>query len=572
MAAAVHEVFERMPTSGAISVFRSPTPEAYTGLRDQDYYLESVTFKVEDRIFKVPRYHFERNSEIFAATFSLPVAYDDHAEGQSDENPLVLEGISSVDFHRLLKVLYPLDIPQILSMPKDEWISVLKLSTLWYFLDARDLAITQITSRGLQSVEAILLAQQYDVASWLRTGYTDLARREEGITLEDAEKIGWEVTVRLYQTREAAIKSYAAPYRQNLNQYGNPSRFQHADVEGTFREDFRRADLASAAYARPSPNPDRMQILRAVVMTNILWVASRSACRGSDQLIPKEDHGNRRPWILFLCTATGASQPHPGPRDQDYYLETITFKVEDRLFKVPRYHFEHNSEIFATTFTLPAASGGHVEGHSDENPLVLEGISSVDFRRLLKVLYPLNVPQILGMPKEDWISVLKLSTLWYFLDARELAIQQLNGQNMGSVERILLARKYAVSAWLRTGYTDLARREESISLEDAEKIGWETAVRLYQVRETAIKSYSYSQAPRPTSAIFAGHSYYGQDQYATPPFQPSRFEQADVEGAFGEEFRLADSASAAYARPNGGDTEFVRIPETLVGVAFIQLG
>lgn len=172
------------------------------------------------------------------------------------------------------------------------------------------------------------------------------------------------------------------------------------------------------------------------------------------------------------------------------------------------------------------------------------------------------------MPKDDWISVLKLSTLWYFLDARELAIQQLNGQSMGSVERILLARKYAVSAWLRTGYTDLARREEGISLEDAEKIGWETAVRLYQVRETAIKSYSYSQSPRPMQTGFGGHSYYLQDQYATPPIQPSRFEQADVEGAFGEEFRLADSASAAYARPNGGYTEFIRIPQPSAGITF----
>ncbi|KAJ7464530.1 hypothetical protein FB451DRAFT_1263750 [Mycena latifolia] len=216
-----------------------------------NYYLESVTFKVEDRIFKVPRYHFERNSEIFATTFTLPSptvgTADAHAEGHSDANPFVLEGISSVDFHRLLKVLYPLDIPQILSMPKEEWISVLKLSTLWRFLDARDLAIQQLTERGgLGSVERILLARQYDVAPWLRLGYTELARREEGISLEDAEKIGWETTVRLYHTREAAIKSYASgSYR-----YGSQSHFQFADVEGAFQEEFRRADLASAAYNR----------------------------------------------------------------------------------------------------------------------------------------------------------------------------------------------------------------------------------------------------------------------------------------------------------------------------------
>ncbi|KAJ7699027.1 hypothetical protein B0H17DRAFT_1049944 [Mycena rosella] len=211
-----------------------------------NYYLENITFKVEDRIFKVPRYHFEHNSEIFASTFTLPAVDDVQAEGQSDANPFVLEGISSVDFHRLLKVLYPLDIPQILGMRKEEWVSVLKLSTLWRFLDARDLAIKQLTSIGLGSVEGILLSRQYDVAPWLRAGYTDLAQREEGISLEDAEKIGWQTTVRLYQTREAAIKSF------NAYQHRNQGRFQHADVEGAFGEEFRRADLASAAYARTS--------------------------------------------------------------------------------------------------------------------------------------------------------------------------------------------------------------------------------------------------------------------------------------------------------------------------------
>jgi hypothetical protein len=135
-------------------------------------------------------------------------------------------------------------------MVKEDWISVLKLSTLWYFLDARDLAIQQLNDRAdIGSVERILLARQYDVATWLRMGYTDLARREEGISLEDAKKIGWETTVRLYQTREAAIKSYSQSY-PNRGHFANQSRFQHADVEGTFREDFRLAELASAAYAR----------------------------------------------------------------------------------------------------------------------------------------------------------------------------------------------------------------------------------------------------------------------------------------------------------------------------------
>jgi len=233
-----------------------------------------------------------------------------------------------------------------------------------------------------------------------------------------------------------------------------------------------------------------------------------------------------------------ASQTHTGPRDQNYYLESITFKVEDRIFKVPRYHFEHSSEVFATTFTLPPGDGVDAEGHSDENPVVLEGISSVDFQRLLKVLYPpdmrsqiLSVTKAGWMSKEEWISVLKLSTQWYFLDTRDLVINQLDKlTDMGNVERILLARQYDVPAWLRMAYRNLVLRHEGISLGDAEKIGWETAFRLYQVREMALKS---------SKKAFSNALPYAV-QY--------------IESVFGEEFRQAELASAAYARSSRSAT------------------
>ncbi|KAJ7066267.1 hypothetical protein C8F01DRAFT_1365852 [Mycena amicta] len=225
----------------------TPVPDEFT----PKYYLNSIIFKVENRIFKVPRYHFEHNSEIFSTTLSLPAITDADAEGNSDDKPFVLDGINSLDFQRLLQVLYPLDVPQMLNTPKDSWLSVLKLSTMWYFIDARELAIAQLDLRSLTPVERILLSRQYDVAKWLRSGYTELAQREEGISLEDAEKIGFKTTVQLYQIREAAIKTYVPLHGNRGADYaGTGSRFQSADVEGTFREEFRRAETASAAYKR----------------------------------------------------------------------------------------------------------------------------------------------------------------------------------------------------------------------------------------------------------------------------------------------------------------------------------
>jgi hypothetical protein len=64
--------------------------------------------QVERRLFKVPRYQFTRYSDVFNAVFSLPKM--DQLEGTSDEFPFKLEGVSSVDFQRLLTVLYPLPV------------------------------------------------------------------------------------------------------------------------------------------------------------------------------------------------------------------------------------------------------------------------------------------------------------------------------------------------------------------------------------------------------------------------------------------------------------------------------
>lgn len=58
-------------------------------------------------MFKVPRYPFERNA-VFATVFSLPVGQHGVAEGDDDENPFKLEGISKVDFVNFLRVVYPM--------------------------------------------------------------------------------------------------------------------------------------------------------------------------------------------------------------------------------------------------------------------------------------------------------------------------------------------------------------------------------------------------------------------------------------------------------------------------------
>ena len=66
--------------------------------------------KVENVLFNVTRSTFTRHSRVFRDIFSLPRCWNpsEEVEGSSDRHPVHFSGISSVDFERLLWILYPL--------------------------------------------------------------------------------------------------------------------------------------------------------------------------------------------------------------------------------------------------------------------------------------------------------------------------------------------------------------------------------------------------------------------------------------------------------------------------------
>jgi hypothetical protein len=107
---------------------------------------------------------------------------------------------------------------------------------------------------------------------------------------------------------------------------------------------------------------------------------------------------------LMLSTSTPTKA-----RSELYYFRCVVFEVEGMLFNVPRQNFIKDSEIFRTMYQLPQGTED-VEGSSDTRPLVLKGVTAVDFEAFLSILYPLgNKPQTKSL--DEWISVLRLSTM-----------------------------------------------------------------------------------------------------------------------------------------------------------------
>ncbi|KAG6834339.1 hypothetical protein H0H93_010354 [Arthromyces matolae] len=174
-------------------------------------------------------------------------------------------------------------------------------------------------------------------------------------------------------------------------------------------------------------------------------------------------------------------------KDEQYYMQFVTLLVEDTLFMVPKHLFTRSCNFFSWM------SDEDVETKSHE----LEGVSKTDFQALLKLIYPLNLPLEPVLSESEWISVLKLSSLWTMIDLRERAIDSL--RSLESIQKVLLARTYGISTWLHSGYVDLASRNAALSIEDAHSLGLETAVKLIDIRERRYSSHTAGHGGQSTT-------------------------------------------------------------------------
>ncbi|TFK23596.1 hypothetical protein FA15DRAFT_620526 [Coprinopsis marcescibilis] len=162
---------------------------------------------------------------------------------------------------------------------------------------------------------------------------------------------------------------------------------------------------------------------------------------------------------------------------REYFWDLLTFKVENVLIRVPSYRFGQ-SKTFVKKHGIDIGRKGPLDSCNEE-PIELE-VELVDFEHFVKAMYPI-VPFYSGDPeltKDEWISVLRLSTKWFFSDMREVAIRKLTEMEMDPIDRVCLGKELHIHRWLLTGYEYLVTRKEIITEEEAERIGWRTALKV----------------------------------------------------------------------------------------------
>ncbi|KAF5317260.1 hypothetical protein D9611_003676 [Ephemerocybe angulata] len=177
---------------------------------DEEYYWDFVTFSVDDVLYRLPKYRFVNGSETFAREYGLDQDQGSEEEyaGVEDSSPDAVKklDVAAAEFRALLKVLYPKTDKashQELTLSKDEWLAVLKLSSKWRFNSIRKLAIERLSPlSGMKPSERIRLGREYAVESWLLSGYEELVTRKAGIAKEEVPLVGWETVHELWGVRE----------------------------------------------------------------------------------------------------------------------------------------------------------------------------------------------------------------------------------------------------------------------------------------------------------------------------------------------------------------------------------
>jgi hypothetical protein len=114
---------------------------------------------------------------------------------------------------------------------------------------------------------------------------------------------------------------------------------------------------------------------------------------------------------------------------------------------------------------------------------ILSTYARLDNRRVLMLVLILrnyNTPEIRTF--EEWSAILNLSTRWGFTSFRDLAIRCIKPPN--PLDRLILARKYAVEEWTLPALLGLCERPDSLSLEEARLMDFEDVVLVGSVRQT----------------------------------------------------------------------------------------
>ncbi|RPD57424.1 hypothetical protein L227DRAFT_230802 [Lentinus tigrinus ALCF2SS1-6] len=174
--------------------------------RHPKYYLNGgdVHFLVENYIYRVHRYFFERESAWFREKLGAPSPAGQQPKGSSDANPFPLDDVAADDFSKFLWVFYNPKY-SIYDATLDDWVAILKLAFDWRFGEVKKLCTREIEKFEIAPVPKIELYQTYELdKKLLIPAFLYLCMRQEPLSLKEGRQIGLETALLVATARECA--------------------------------------------------------------------------------------------------------------------------------------------------------------------------------------------------------------------------------------------------------------------------------------------------------------------------------------------------------------------------------
>lgn len=148
----------------------------------------------------------------------------------------------------------------------------------------------------------------------------------------------------------------------------------------------------------------------------------------------------------------------------------------------------------------------NADGSSELQPLRLEGIKVDSFRVFLKIMHTPYVfktrkelapsytfcsqyHEKIALPENSWIAVLDLAHMWGFSGIEQLSIKELEALDVDAILKFELARKYAIESWLRPAFEIMTGREEPLTDDEVQRLGWRLASQIGRIREARYRTY-----------------------------------------------------------------------------------
>ncbi|KAG9022898.1 hypothetical protein FRB95_013998 [Tulasnella sp. JGI-2019a] len=184
-------------------------------------------------------------------------------------------------------------------------------------------------------------------------------------------------------------------------------------------------------------------------------------------------------------TGTLGSETHPEaaaaqiwPRHEKWGKKAfLRLLVEGTLYEIPENTIEDSKRF---------QRNEHPFIRDVEYPIEVQDAMMWEMDALLMVLDA----RVVGTTRESldidqWSAVLHLATIWEFPALREHAIEVFDNRfhNQDALDRIELARRCDVAKWFQPAYRQLCERPESLSLDEAWRLGISQFVAISRIRD-----------------------------------------------------------------------------------------